>query len=95
MADGSWQPDDSEAFRAVWAIRDALATRMHAEMLFDLAAEMLGESAWIETSDETMRMLGTHHFAATSVERNESGVEVPSGGTCPWPPPVSRQIHRR
>ncbi len=41
--------DDPDAFRSVWAIRDAIHTRVHAEMLFDLVENHLGDAAWVET----------------------------------------------
>ncbi len=40
--------DDPDAFRSVWAIRDAIHTRVHAEMLFDLVENHLGDAAWVE-----------------------------------------------
>lgn len=42
---------DSEEFRAVNAIRDAIATRAHAEMLFGQVADLLGDAAWVETAN--------------------------------------------
>ena len=43
------QPDEQGEFRAVWAIRDAVPTRRHAEMLFDMVVDILGEEAWVES----------------------------------------------
>lgn len=43
--------DDRDAFRAVHVIRDAVPTNVHAEMLFGLVTDLLGDAAWIETSD--------------------------------------------
>jgi len=52
------KPNDQEEFRAVWAIRDALPTRRHAEMLFDMVVDLLGDEAWVETwNGETTRTL--------------------------------------
>ena len=42
------QPDEQGEFRAVWAIREAVPTRRHAEMLFDMVVDILGEEAWVE-----------------------------------------------
>lgn len=41
--------DDAE-FRAVNAIRDAIPTRAHAEMLVAQVADLLGDAAWVETA---------------------------------------------
>jgi len=43
--------DDQRGFRAVRAIRDAVPTRRHAEMLFDMVVDILGEESWIETAN--------------------------------------------
>ena len=52
------RPDGPEEFRAVHAVRDALPMRRHAEMLFEMVADLLGGEAWIETwNGETTRRL--------------------------------------
>ena len=42
-------PDPQWDFRALHAIRDAIPTRRHAEMLFDMVADLLGGAASVET----------------------------------------------
>ena len=37
------------------AIRDAVPTRVHAEMLFDVVADLLGDRAWVE-SDRSVQL---------------------------------------
>ena len=44
--------DDAHEHRVPIALREALATRRHGEMLFDMAAELLGERARIESSPD-------------------------------------------
>jgi len=52
------EPKDQEEFRSTHAIRDAVPTRAHAEMLFGMVADILGEAAWVETwNGETTRTL--------------------------------------
>ncbi|MCG3134129.1 MAG: hypothetical protein HMLKMBBP_01416 [Planctomycetes bacterium] len=41
-------PTDDE-FRSAFAIRDAAATRVHAEMMFEMAADAMGATAWVQT----------------------------------------------
>ncbi len=48
-------PHDPEEFRTAHAIRDALPTRVHAEMLFDQVADLLGPAAWIDTFNQGKR----------------------------------------
>lgn len=58
MADTERKEGDQEEFRSTHAIRDAIPTRRHAEMLFEMVVDHLGESAWIETwNGETTRTL--------------------------------------
>lgn len=58
MAAPNERPTDDVEFRSVHAIRDAIPTRAHAEMLFGMVADLLGEKAWIETQDgESTRTL--------------------------------------
>lgn len=44
-------PTPSEDFLAVNAIRDAIPTRAHAEMLFSQVLDLLGDAAWVETAN--------------------------------------------
>ena len=58
MATPNERPKDANEFRSVHAIRDAIPTRAHAEMLFGMVADLLGEEAWVETcKGETARTL--------------------------------------
>ena len=58
MAGSEGTPADRDEFRSTHAIRDALPTRRHAEMLFDMVVDLLGEEAWVETwNGETTRTL--------------------------------------
>lgn len=49
MTNPSSPRDDAEAFRSAFAIRDAIPTRVHAEMVFAQVVDLLGELAWVET----------------------------------------------
>jgi hypothetical protein len=52
------KPDDIEEFRVVNALREAIHTRRHAQMLFDMVADHLGAAAWLETlNGQTTRTL--------------------------------------
>ncbi len=42
---------EAAEFRATSAIRDAVPTRAHAEMLFGMVADLLGDAAWVETAN--------------------------------------------
>lgn len=58
MSSAASGPSGSDEFRSVHAIRDAIPTRAHAEMLFGMVADMLGDAAWVETwNGETTRTL--------------------------------------
>lgn len=51
-------PSSQEEFRSTHAIRDAIPTRAHAEMLLGMVADMLGSAACVETwNGETTRTL--------------------------------------
>jgi len=58
MRDGAGLSSGREEFAAVHAIRDTVPTRRHAEMLFDMVVEMLGDGSWVETwNDGAVRTL--------------------------------------
>ncbi len=58
MADPREKSPDADEFRSTHAIRDAIPTRRHSEMLFEMVVDHLGEEAWIETlNGETTRTL--------------------------------------
>ena len=65
--------NDGGEFRAVRAIRDAVPTRRHAEMLFDMVATILGPEAWVETWNDG---------ASRTLYRRES---EGSPHVVPWP----------
>ncbi|MEK7466242.1 MAG: hypothetical protein AAB074_02405 [Planctomycetota bacterium] len=46
-------PEEAARFRIVHAIRDALPTRLHAEMLFEQVADLMGSAAWVERATST------------------------------------------
>jgi hypothetical protein len=55
---GDRKPEDEDEYRVVNALRDALHTRRHGEMLFDMVVDHLGDVAWVETMNgETTRTL--------------------------------------
>lgn len=49
MSAANPRPDSQAEFRSAHAIRDAVPTRAHAEMLFGMVVDMLGDAAWVET----------------------------------------------
>lgn len=44
-------PSGSDEFLAVRALRDAVPTRAHAEMLFGQVLDLLGDAAWVESAN--------------------------------------------
>ncbi len=58
MSSAARGPSANEEFRSTHAIRDAIPTRAHAEMLFAMVVDLLGDEAWVETwNGETTRTL--------------------------------------
>ena len=72
MSDHDRRRDEPGEFREVHAIRDALATRRHAEMLFEMARDLLGDRAVVETWNGGTRK--------TLLRRESAG-----DGMVPWP----------
>jgi len=73
VGDGMGREGDPGEFRAVRAIREAVPTRRHAEMLFEMVESALGEGAWVETVNDG---------AGRTLYRRESGG---SALVIPWP----------
>jgi len=64
--------DDPDAFRVSHAIRDAIPTRVHAEMLMDVILDGLGRAAWTESYND-----GSRHLVFRR-ERPDADVVVPT-----------------
>lgn len=51
MSNAARGPSANDEFGAVNAIREAIATRVHAEMLFAQVLDLLDDAAWVETAN--------------------------------------------